>query len=676
MKHKLLGLLVCLVVFGNHIHAQNFIAEYFFDQDPGIGNATNLAVIASVNGTLYDSADYSGNINIPTNLEHGKHHLCIRVGEVQLNGDVVWSHYQTRTLFVKQNLGSSIVLAEYFFDQDPGVGNGTPITMNPMIDSSDWTGNITTTGLSDGIHYLTVRAKDISGKWSLYTTRKMRVTSSGNGIVRLEYFYDQDPGIGNGTAIPIIGNLTSGEFTGTMNTTGLNAGKHLLYVRAKNAEGNWSMYEQRKVTILENGIAITDAEYFFDQDPGIGNGQPLPITAMSDSATYVGGINTTGLSEGKHRLSIRVKNVNGAWSIYESRKIDILNTAITGEYFFDTDPGIGNGTTFSLTSAGLNETEFSASLLSDANLLHGQHWLYVRTKSSNGDWGHYDSLGVYIDCNNPVIGQVVQSQGLNLCGEEGMQLTLVNSNLNEGTQWSWYSGSCGTTLEATGNSVFVAPNDTTTYYVRGEGGCTNIFTCLAVPVNYNPASHLDLRLFIEGYYAGSNSMQPVLSNEGQPTCAGITDTVEIDLVDPITQNVLHTEKALLHQNGKLRCNFFPYTGEYYLGVRHRNALETWSAIPITLTNEMVSYDFTTAASKAFGANMKEIEPNVWAFYSGDLNQDDVIDVFDYLILDPHIVLGVNGYYVSDINGDGSVDVFDYLVLSPNIQEGIGAFLPF
>jgi hypothetical protein len=73
--------------------------------------------------------------------------------------------------------------------------------------------------------------------------------------------------------------------------------------------------------------------------------------------------------------------------------------------------------------------------------------------------------------------------------------------------------------------------------------------------------------------------------------------------------------------------------------------------------------------------MMEVSPNVWAIFSGDINQDFAVDVTDYLILDPDIQNGLGGYVVTDLNGDGAVDVTDYLILDPNIQNGVGAIIP-
>jgi hypothetical protein len=132
---------------------------------------------------------------------------------------------------------------------------------------------------------------------------------------------------------------------------------------------------------------------------------------------------------------------------------------------------------------------------------------------------------------------------------------------------------------------------------------------------------------------------------------------------------------VLNTNGHSQFTFNPIpTGLYYVVLKYKNSVETWSASPIPILTSS-TYDFTVAANNAFGSNQTEVESGVWALYSGDINQDGSIDAFDYLIQDPDIISGASGYLTTDLNGDGSVDAFDYLVLDPNIVDGVGAATP-
>lgn len=58
-----------------------------------------------------------------------------------------------------------------------------------------------------------------------------------------------------------------------------------------------------------------------------------------------------------------------------------------------------------------------------------------------------------------------------ICPGGNSTLTITSGNLNGAANWYWYSGSCGGTPVGTGPSITVSPAVTTTYYVRGEGGC-------------------------------------------------------------------------------------------------------------------------------------------------------------------------------------------------------------
>jgi hypothetical protein len=105
------------------------------------------------------------------------------------------------------------------------------------------------------------------------------------------------------------------------------------------------------------------------------------------------------------------------------------------------------------------------------------------------------------------------------------------------------------------------------------------------------------------------------------------------------------------------------TGSYYIVVNHRNHLETWSATPQAFVGGTpLSYDFTTAATKAYGSNMKQAG-SVWVLYGGDANRDGSIDASDISVF--ILQFGNLGYYGADFNGDGSVDATDIIIILQN-----------
>lgn len=81
------------------------------------------------------------------------------------------------------------------------------------------------------------------------------------------------------------------------------------------------------------------------------------------------------------------------------------------------------------------------------------------------------------------------------------------------------------------------------------------------------------------------------------------------------------------------------------------------------------------ANNAYGDNQVEVETGVFAIYSGDMNQDGFIDIFDQIQLDNNLYDGTSGYYPSDLNGDGFIDIFDQIVLDNNLFIGVGTVSP-
>jgi alpha-tubulin suppressor-like RCC1 family protein len=89
-------------------------------------------------------------------------------------------------------------------------------------------------------------------------------------------------------------------------------------------------------------------------------------------------------------------------------------------------------------------------------------------------------------CVDPEIPQL-QKFPTNVCPGQITTLSIVSGNLNSATVWKWYAGACGSNYIASGNSIQVNPNSTTTYFVRGEGGgCVTPGSCAGIVVTVTP----------------------------------------------------------------------------------------------------------------------------------------------------------------------------------------------
>jgi hypothetical protein len=296
---------------------------------------------------------------------------------------------------------SDIASVEYFFDVDPGIGNGTVVDINPDVELLNQNFSISTTGLSQGSHRLFMRVVNSDGDTSLYVNKTFLIAdvpvTNLVDITDAEYFFDVDPGIGSGTNLDItdIANLDENLL---ISTSSLSVGTHRLFIRVKNANNLWSMYTNKTFRISDvpakNNADIVEAEYYFNTDPGIGSATNIDFTDVSNlDENFL--IATSSLPIGTHRLFIRVKNANSHWSMYANKTFrvsDVPNTnnadIVEVEYYFNTDPGFGLGTAIDVADIDTLDEDL---LISTSGLPVGTHRLFLRVKNSNNLWSIYSN---------------------------------------------------------------------------------------------------------------------------------------------------------------------------------------------------------------------------------------------------------------------------------------------
>ncbi len=232
-----------------------------------------------------------------------------------------------------------------------------------------------------------------------------------------------------------------------------------------------------------------------------------------------------------------------------------------------------------------------------------------------------------------------------------------------------------------GAGMFISV-DQAHYPISGElveGG--QLFT-LFNPDSYNSSltkgSNLNLSLLLQGLNLGNGFM---IASPKAATVSGlsnIADTIVVELHSSVTPfNSIYTSKSVINTEGN--GNFqFPISiigNSYYVVVKHRNSIETWSANPVQFTSNYTSYSFTSNASKALGNNLVNDGAGRFMIYTGDINQDGSVDFNDYPALDISSNIGDLGYFVTDLNGDASVDFNDYPTLDVNSSLGVLAVKP-
>ena len=88
-------------------------------------------------------------------------------------------------------------------------------------------------------------------------------------------------------------------------------------------------------------------------------------------------------------------------------------------------------------------------------------------------------------------------------------------------------------------------------------------------------------------------MNAVIDPEGHPT---LCDTIVVELHNATAPfGLADFNKGTLNTSGNGSFVFSNITSgvSYYIAIRHRNSLETWSKNPVLFTAPTVSFDFTS-----------------------------------------------------------------------------------
>jgi|GEM_PF-2977229 len=179
-----------------------------------------------------------------------------------------------------------------------------------------------------------------------------------------------------------------------------------------------------------------------------------------------------------------------------------------------------------------------------------------------------------------------------------------------------------------------------------------------------PTAALKLNILIEGFYNSS------------------LDTLNRDTVRAYLRNstspyaIVEQSKGYLDTAGSAIFDFpnSANSTNYYLVVKHRNSIETWSANTISFNSYYKTYNFTTANSQAYGNNMVQ-KGSKWCIISGDVNQDNIIDAADISLVDGDATNSLTGYVSTDVTGDKIVDGSDITIVDNNSNNNISVISP-
>jgi hypothetical protein len=247
------------------------------------------------------------------------------------------------------------------------------------------------------------------------------------------------------------------------------------------------------------------------------------------------------------------------------------------------------------------------------------------------------------------------------CNPGGSPITLTAGG---GASYYWMPNN--SLSASSGYTVTANPNANTIYTVTATSaaGCSK--TSIVNISVINCSAPFTLKFYLQGYYTFAGNMINALQNQGIGSNSLVNDSVLIELHSAVSPYGLVTsQKVLLTTSGICNISFPPGTASYYIVVKHRNSLETWSATPIN--GSVGTYDFTLAANKAYGSNMIMVDTGVWGIYAGEIVKDGNVDLLDLSMIETAISVFASGYLDEDINGDGNVDLLDSSPVETNIS---------
>ena len=601
--------IMCLCFLpGNILLAQNHV-EYFWNTDPGVGK-----------GTLITIANGSANIDIPTGqLPNGANLLGIRA----LNGQHA-SATMLRMVF-KPFLLADDARIEYFWDTDPGIGMATAIPVSFERKDTALSFALPTEGLAGGMHLLGLRVND-GMHWSQTRTYVIAVAPKGGKVDCIEYFWDEDPGVGLATRYPIQASGNEVTISFDILTEGLKRGVHTLGIRSHC--GGWSQTLRRMVVVGADDNPIEAVEYFWDEDPGYGQATPLAFTG--GNVAMVNQEIDTPSDYGTHMLLIRAK-AGGMWGtpyvqylcINADPDFDLpKDTVCVGEQFIVTN----------LTTGATEATTYNWDMNNDgiADYTSGDNFIYSYTKAGN----YIASLAVKTvgTCETTIFKTIVvldttapsvtlSASAKTACSGDSIRFKATSSNGGDSPEYEWLIN---------GNVVATGTADTLWVDTLADYSTVQVRV-----ISSNPCASVD------------NALSSKLTIR-------VNELPEISLAHYFP--LYTSESAVILAGG------MPEGGTYYIDGKEAQLFNP-------KRNEAGSYRLSYSYTDSEGCTSEAVttlQLREGTLLLGDVNKDEAVDVMDVLC-EVDLVYGrtfpTYTLATADINGDNTINVADIVGVS-------------
>jgi len=175
---------------------------------------------------------------------------------------------------------------------------------------------------------------------------------------------------------------------------------------------------------------------------------------------------------------------------------------------------------------------------------------------------------------------------------------------------------------------------------------------------------LDITALIQGFYDGTTM---------------VPDNITVELHNSTTPFALVEAKTVALSATGTASPVFSLAKNltsYYIVIKHRSAVETWSATPQQFTGSVLNYDFTSAKTQAYWDG-GTLDPMIqigtkWCLWVGDISDgitlgthDGIIESADITEVDNAVTDVLIGYNVQDLTGDDIVESADITIADNN-----------
>ena len=488
--------------------------------------------------------------------------------------------------------------------------------------------------------------------YGIYSNNRSDITVVGNSIKAFSGAGAVNGIICGGTTLTISGNVIDSLLGNSVTGIGVISGTTASISKCK-VTGLSSQNESALVT----GISVSSGSNSYVENNVVA-GLFAPNSHLSNAVT---GVNISSLSKAYIYYNTVFLNGTGSASTFGSAALTASTTPVidlrNNILINNTLPGNGSST---IKSIAYKRT---GTLLSTHGALSNNNLFYVNPQASGKA---LFSDGINIDSTLSAVKK-------RFAPRESVSISELPVFVNAiAAPYDLRLNICVPTLVESGGTQVLSPSavvDDINGNIRaleagynGTGTAPDLGAFECAGMN---AYSLNLTALIGGSYnQAANTMRPD------------TITVELHNKSALCETVT-SGCALFSAAGNAQIHFKAadrLTDSYYVVLKHRACIETWSSAGIAFNCGSADYDFTNANSKSFGNNLQK-RGEKYCLYSGDVDQSGFIDNNDLRLIDNDAYGFKNGYLVTDLDGNRFVDNNDLLICDNNAYNFIGKCTP-